>query len=159
MHHSPFFHSDHLVIKVQITIWAPPLKYPLTKLRYPLMYTSKHHLVPVYICMYYKYLEYRKPSLWVSLDSRNHLVCQMKCIIQDPDFVVSTSLLLYYIQIKFHNFTFSLQHFLGPLFSLPFLIANCLPPLFIQPLILISDLIQPSVQPFCLYINTLRVCK
>jgi hypothetical protein len=23
MLHPPFFHSDHLVIKVQITIWAP----------------------------------------------------------------------------------------------------------------------------------------
>jgi hypothetical protein len=67
MLHPPFFHSDHLAIKVQITIWVPTP--PLTKLRYPLMYTSKHHLVPVYFCMYYRCIESRKPSLSASLDT------------------------------------------------------------------------------------------
>jgi len=35
------------------------------------MSTSKHRLVPVYICMYYRYLESRKPSVSVSLYSCN----------------------------------------------------------------------------------------
>jgi hypothetical protein len=35
------------------------------------MSTSKHHLVPVYICMYCRYLEFKKPSFSLSLDSCN----------------------------------------------------------------------------------------
>jgi hypothetical protein len=80
------------------------LHLPEYKSRYPLMYTSKHRLMPVYIYMYYRYLESRKPSLSVNLDICNDQVCQMKHSIQEPDLVVSTSLLLYWWQRWDSNF-------------------------------------------------------
>ncbi len=91
----PFYHSDHLVLNFRLLSGLPPLLYPLTKFTYSLTYKSKHCLVPVYICMFYRYLESRKPSLQVSLDCCNDQVCQMKYSIQEPDLAVSTCLLLY----------------------------------------------------------------
>ncbi len=56
--HPPLSHSDHLVIKSSDHyLGSHPLlifQDPLTKLRYSLMFTSKHHLVPIYICIYCK---------------------------------------------------------------------------------------------------------
>ncbi len=65
-HYLPLSHFDHSVIKLKITIFAPNSFFifqgPLTGSSYSLMSTPKCHLATNYICMCYKYLEYKKPS-------------------------------------------------------------------------------------------------
>jgi hypothetical protein len=55
---------------VEITIWAPaPFNILGSTNLDSLISTSKSHLVPIYIFTYYRYLESRKPSFSVTLDS------------------------------------------------------------------------------------------
>jgi hypothetical protein len=44
-----------------------PTSNPLTGSSYSLMSISKSHLAPIHTCMYYRYLESRKPSISVIL--------------------------------------------------------------------------------------------
>ncbi len=57
--------------------WLPPPQYfriRFTRSKHSRTFTSKCHLVPKCICMYYRYPESKKPSLFWILDSCNEKV-------------------------------------------------------------------------------------